>query len=308
MMTTTARPGARAQLWTWANKHTKWVLGMPAAAFVLIMLIVPLGFTIYLSFMDAYGSVRKPLKWIGFANYADIFTDAQRFWPAVLRTVVYSITTVGIELVLGLAIALLLRRAFVGQSFVRSVILLPLVATPVAVGMAWLLIFEPTIGVANQFLKMLGIPAQSWLTSPAQALPTLIFIDVWQWTPIMVVILLAGLVVLPEEPYEAAQVDGAGPVQVFRFITLPMLAPALVTAVLLRSIDAIKTFDMIYATKGPGGGTQHEAETLNILAYDLSFNYNEYGRGSALLVFFFVIILFVVYLLARLRDRWGAAL
>lgn len=306
MTTVTMNPGAR--LWAWANRHTKWVLGLPAAAFVLLMLIIPLGFTIYLSFMDAYGSVRKPLKWVGLDNYVYIFTDAERFWPGVWRTFLYSVATVGIELVLGLAIALLLRRAFVGQSFVRSVILLPLVATPVAVGMAWLLIFEPTIGVANQFMRLLGLPAQEWLTSPTQAMPTLIFIDVWQWTPIMVVILLAGLVVLPEEPYEAAQVDGAGPVQVFRFITLPMLAPAIVTAVLLRSIDAIKTFDMIYATKGPGGGTQHEAETLNILAYDLSFNYSEYGRGSALLIFFFIVILFVVYLLAKLRERWGAAL
>lgn len=306
MTTVTVKPAAR--LWAWANRHTKWVLGLPAAAFVLLMLIIPLGFTIYLSFMDAYGSVRKPLHWVGLDNYIYIFTDAERFWPGVWRTFLYSVATVGIELVLGLAIALLLRRAFVGQSFVRSVILLPLVATPVAVGMAWLLIFEPTIGVANQFLRMLGLPAQEWLTSPSQAMPTLIFIDVWQWTPIMVVILLAGLVVLPEEPYEAAQVDGAGPVQVFRFITLPMLAPAIVTAVLLRSIDAIKTFDMIYATKGPGGGTQHEAETLNILAYDLSFNYSEYGRGSALLMFFFIVILFIVYLLAKLRERWGAAL
>ncbi|MGF2948689.1 carbohydrate ABC transporter permease [Microbacterium alcoholitolerans] len=307
-MTTASATNPGTRLWAWANRHTKWVLSLPAAVFVLLMLIVPLGYTIYLSFMDAFGSVRKPLKFVGFDNYVYIFTNGERFWPAVWRTFIYSVATVGIELVLGLAIALLLRQAFRGQSFVRSVILLPLVATPVAVGMAWLLIFEPTIGVANQFMRMLGLPAQDWLASPSQALPTLIFIDVWQWTPIMVVILLSGLVVLPEEPYEAAQVDGAGPVQVFRFITLPMLAPAIITAVLLRSIDAIKTFDMIYATKGPGGGTQHEAETLNILAYDLSFNYSEYGRGSALLVFFFIVILFIVYLLAKLRERWGAVL
>lgn len=305
-MTATTRPGTR--LWAWANRHAKWVLSLPAAVFVLLMLVVPLGFTVYLSLTDAYGSVRKPKHLIGLENYAYIFTDTERFWPALGRTLVYSVATVGIELVLGVGIALLLRRAFRGQGFVRSVILLPLVATPVAVGMSWLLIFEPTVGVANQFMRMLGLAPREWLASPSEALGTLIFIDVWQWTPIMVIILLAGLMVLPEEPYEAAQVDGAGPVQTFFHVTLPMLAPSLVTAVLLRSIDAIKTFDMIYATKGPGGGTQHEAETLNILAYDLNFNYNEYGRGSALLVFFFILILFTVYLLAKMRERWGASL
>ncbi|MBL3688002.1 sugar ABC transporter permease [Leucobacter zeae] len=295
-------------IWDWMNRHAKWVLSMPAAVFVVLMLVVPLAFTVYLSLTDAYGSVRRPKKFIGLENYAYVFADSERFWPALWRTLLYSVATVGVELVLGLAIALLLRRAFRGQGFVRSVILLPLVATPVAVGMSWLLIFEPTIGIANQVLRAIGLAPREWLTSPSEALGTLIFIDVWQWTPIMVIILLAGLMVLPEEPYEAAQVDGAGPVQIFWHVTLPMLAPAVVTAVLLRSIDAIKTFDMIYATKGPGGGTRHEAETLNILAYDLNFNYNEYGRGSALLVLFFILILFTVYLLTKIRERWGASL
>lgn len=292
----------------WANRNANGVLAFPAAIFVLVLLVIPLGYTLYLSFTDSYGSVSRPSSWIGLDNYAYIVTDMDRVIPAVWRTVYYSVATVGIELVLGLLIALLLRKAFRGQSFVRSVVLLPLVATPVAVGMAWLLIFEPTNGVANQFMKMLGLPPQEWLTSASQAMGTLIFIDVWQWTPIMVVIILAGLMVLPEEPYEAAQIDGANSFKTFWYITFPMLGPTLVTAVLLRSIDAIKTFDMIYATKGPGGGTQNEAETLNILAYSMNFDYNEYGKGAALLILFFILILFMVYLMVKIRQRWGADL
>jgi multiple sugar transport system permease protein len=133
---------------------------------------------------------------------------------------------------------------------------------------------------------------------------TTAFIDVWQWTPMVVLILLAGLTSLPEEPNEAALVDGATAWQRFRFVTLPMLMPTVIVAILLRGIDAIKTFDILYATKGKGGGSFHEVETLNVYAYGLSFDYNEYGLASAVLIIFFLIIIGSMWALtARRREE-----
>jgi multiple sugar transport system permease protein len=252
---------------------------------------------------DAAGSISRPKDFVGLANYTHWLTDTERFWPAVGRTAYFTTAAIGFELVLGMLIALLLLKPFRGQGLVRVMILLPLVATPVAVGMMWLLIFEPSIGFANQLMRWIGLSPQGWISSKDQALNTLIFVDVWQWTPMMVLILLAGLSALPSDPYEAARVDGANAWQRFWHITVPLLMPAIIAAVLLRSIDALKTFDILYATKGRGGGSNNEVETLNILAYGESFEYSQYGSAAALLILFFVLILIVLALLALARVK-----
>lgn len=285
------RPGNAVTVADWMNRYMKQIFVLPAAVFVVLMLLFPLGYTLYLSMTDAYGSVSSPAGFLGGENYLRALTDSDRFWPAVGRTAAFTIGAVAIELVLGMAIALLLRRPFRGQGIVRVAILMPLVATPVAIGMMWLLLFEPTIGFVNELIGWFGLAPQGWISDPAQALPTLVFIDVWQWTPMVILILLAGLSSLPEEPDEAARVDGASNIQRFRYVTLPLLVPSIVTAVLLRSIDALKTFDILYATKGKGGGSFHEAETLNVYAYGLSFDYNDYGLASAVLILFFIMII-----------------
>lgn len=304
---TTRRPrgsdaGPLAAFNGWANRHIKWVFTVPALVFTAGMILFPVVYTLVLSLTDARGSIQREFSFTGLENYTELFTELPRFWPAVGRTLVFTGGAVLVELVLGLAIALLLRKPFLGQGLVRVIILLPLVATPVAVAMMWLLIFEPTIGFANELLGWLNLPEQGWISDPDQALPTLMFVDVWQWTPMVALILLAGLSTLPEEPEEAALVDGANAWQRLVYVTLPMLVPAIVTAVLLRSIDALKTFDLLYATKGRGGGSLHEAETLNILAYSLSFEYNDYGLASAVLVLFFLLVVFFAWLLFRISQ------
>jgi multiple sugar transport system permease protein len=291
-----------------ANRHRKWFLAGPAVAFIVLMVSFPLVYTVWLSLTDAAGSVNRPSDFVGLDNYVRLLTTDPRFWPAVGRTFYFTIGAVAVELVFGMVIALLLRRPFRGERWIRIVILLPLVATPVAVGMMWMLIFQPSIGAANEILRMLGMAPQPWLSSPAQALPTLMFIDVWQWTPMVALILLAGLTTIPEDPDEAARIDGANTWQRFWYVTVPMLAPTIVTAVLLRSIDALKTFDILYATKGKGGGSFHEAETLNVLAYSYSFDYNKYGLSSAVLMIFFILIVGVcAALIWGRRQRSTAA-
>lgn len=287
----------------WFDRNLKSIFTTPAVVFVALLIAFPIGYTVYLSLTNAQGSVTRPSDFVGLDNYVYWLTDTDRFWPAVGRTAYFTLMALGLEMVFGLAIAMLLRKTFRGQGFVRVLILLPLVATPVAVGMMWLLIFEPSIGFANTVMGWLGLPDQGWLSDKEQALNTVIFIDVWQWTPMIVLIALAGLSTLSDEPDEAARVDGANAWQRFRHITLPLLIPTLGAAAILRAIDALKTFDILYATKGRGGGSSHEVETLNILAYGESFEYSQYGSASALLVLFFMLIVIVLATLAILRKK-----
>ena len=275
----------------WANKHRKWVLAAPAMIFTALLIAFPVGWTLYLSMTNASGSVRKASEFIGLDNYAEVLTDFDRFWPSVWRTVYFTGGALFFEMALGMCIALLLWRPFRGEKWVRVAILLPLVATPVAVGMMWSLILDPNIGFANQMLSWVGIPDQPWLSGQDTALTTLMFIDIWQWTPMVVLILLAGLTSLSDEPDEAARVDGASAWQRFWYVTFPLIMPVFITAILLRGIDALKTFDILYATKGKGGGSFHEVETLNVYAYGLSFDYNDYGMSSAVLIMFFMMII-----------------
>lgn len=297
-----ARTSAAQSLSDWANKHRMWVLAAPAIVFIVALMVLPLLYTLVLSLTDAEGSIQRAFDFVWLENYASILGDVERFWPAVWRTGIFTAVAVTLEMTIGMAVALLLRKPFLGRGIVRVVMLLPLVATPVAVAMMWLLIFEPTVGFANQLLGWVGLAPQGWISDPSTALATLMLVDVWQWTPMVILILLAGLVGLPEEQQEAARIDGATSWQRFWHVTLPMLKTTVVAALLLRSIDAMKTFDLLYVTKGTGGGSSHEVETLNIYAYALSFDYNEYGMASALVVIYFLIILAVLVLLSMRRK------
>jgi multiple sugar transport system permease protein len=281
------------------HRRLRWIMLAPALAFVGLMIVFPLLFTLRLSFTDAFGAVNADTSWAGTRNYTDALSDDKRFWPALWRTVLFTVVAVAVETVLGLALAMLMRKPFRGVRWVRTVLIIPLLATPVAIGVLWLLVLDPTIGIANHVLTAIGLPPQEFLGSVSQSLPTLMLIDIWQWTPMLTIILLAGLSTLPTDPEEAATVDGAGPWQRFRHVILPMLGPTLASALVLRSVDALKTFDIIYATKGAGGGSSFEAETLNVLAYGLTFDYQEYALASAVLVLFTALIVGVVLLLRR---------
>ena len=187
----------------WIDKRIKYVFVLPALIFVLVMMVFPILYTLRLSFSQwSMGSLTPP-RWIGLRNFTSLLVQDRRFWPAVGRTFAFTIIAVVIETVLGVAIALILNRDMRGKNVIKTLFLLPMVATPVAVGMVWLLMYEPSIGVINYFLKLLGLPQGLWLASPAQALGSLILVDVWQWTPMITLIVLAGLAALPSEPYEA---------------------------------------------------------------------------------------------------------
>ncbi|NLL48395.1 MAG: sugar ABC transporter permease [Firmicutes bacterium] len=284
----------------WIDKRLRYLFVLPALIFVVVMMAFPILYTFRLSFTQWSMSATRPPKWVALGNYVSLLFNDPRFWGAVGRTFAFTIIAVAVETVLGVIIALVLNRETRGQNLIKTLFLLPMIATPVAVGMVWLLMFEPSIGVINYLLGLLGLPQGLWLASPNQALGSLILVDVWQWTPMITLIVLAGLASLSREPFEAAIVDGASVLQTVFHITLPLIKPTVVAAVILRTIDAFKTYDIIYTMTqgGPGFAT----ETLNIYSFVLGFQYFQMGKASALLMVFFALVLGLAIVLNWLKK------
>lgn len=282
------------------NKHIKHVFIAPAMLLTLALLVFPVIYTVYVSLTSWSGSALRPPSFVGFANFEQLFTTDVRFMDALGRTLLFTLVTVVIELVLGYCIALVLRKAFLGERLIRTIILLPVVATPVAISMAWLLIYDPTTGIANHTLRALGLPTQQFLGDTDMALTWLMVVDIWQWTPMIGLILLAGLTSLPQDPYEAAHVDGASRWQQFRFITFPLMIPAMFAALVLRLVDSLKTFDIIYTmTKG---GPGYATETLNTYGFMQAFEYTNFGMASAVIILFIAVVLVITLLTSKAQD------
>lgn len=260
---------------------------LPAIIFVAMLMVFPVLYTLFLSFTNWNLTSGDPLSFVGLKSYARVLTEP-RFLHALARTFLFTFFAVAIESVLGVATAIILNRAFVGKSVAKLLLLLPLVATPVAVGIVFNLFFDPTTGLANFLLQSVGLPQGLWISSAASVLPSLIIVDVWQWTPMITLIVLAGLAGLSNEPIEAAHVDGASEWQILRYVTIPMLMPVILTAMILRLIDALKTFDIIFAMTG--GGPGYASETLNIMGYKYSFEYFRMGQSSVILVVLFIVV------------------
>jgi len=269
------------------ENNLRLLFPLPAIIFVALLMIFPVLYTLFLSLTNWNLTSGAPLSFVGFDSYIRILSEP-RFLHAFARTFIFTFFAVAIEGVLGVAIAIILNRAFVGKSLAKLLLLLPLVATPVAVGIVFNLFFDPTIGLANFILQSVGLPQGLWISSAASVIPSLIIVDVWQWTPMITLIVLAGLAGLSNEPVEAAHVDGASEWQILRYVTIPMVMPVILTAVILRLIDALKTFDIIFAMTG--GGPGYASETLNIMGYKYSFEYFRMGQSSVILVVLFLVV------------------
>jgi multiple sugar transport system permease protein len=285
----------------WVEKNIWNIFMAPTIIFIIVMVLFPLVFTAYLSFTDWSMGVTAP-KFIGVQNYGDLLKD-ERFIKAAGRTLFLAVISVLTEVVLGTALAYFLHRNFRGKDLTKTLFLLPMVATPVAIGMVWLLIYEPTLGIANYLLKLLGINPVLWLVDTKMVLNSFLIVEVWEWTPMIMLIVLAGLAGLPGDPFESAVVDGANKWQLFSKISLPLIMPTVIIASLLRMIDALKTFDIIYSTTQ--GGPLFASETLNIMAYTTSFSYFQMGKGSALIILFLLVIGVVSAVMMAIRKKAG---
>jgi len=272
---------------SFTERNLRILFPLPALIFVALLMIFPILYTLFLSFTNWNLTSGNPFSFVGFNSYIRVLTEP-RFLHALGRTFLFTFFAVVIEGFLGVAIALILNRAFVGKSLAKLLLLLPLVATPVAVGIVFNLFFDPTIGLANFLLKSVGLPQGLWVSSASTVIPALIIVDVWQWTPMITLIVLAGLAGLSEEPVEAARVDGASEWQILKYVTIPMVMPVILTAMILRLIDALKTFDIIFAMTG--GGPGYASETLNIMGFKYSFEYFRMGQSSVILVVLFFVV------------------
>jgi len=262
----------------------KLILLLPAVLVVLTFTILPLLWTLGASFTDfhlfLHGFQKDvPVKFVGLNNWIDVMTD-QFFWHTAKNTIVFSVATVALELVIGLAVALSLRNITRGQRFFRVWFLLPLFLSPVAVGMiVGRMIFHEAVGPVNDILRDVGFAGIPWLSQAKWAMFTLIMVDVWQNTSFMVLLLYAGLMSIPDELYEAAKVDGASDIQGLFKITLPLLAPVAMVAILIKGLDAFKVVDIIKVVTGGGPGNSTESLTLNI--FDTSVRSGDISVGAA---------------------------
>jgi len=272
---------------SFTERNLRILFPLPAILFVAMLMVFPVLYTLFLSLTNWNLTSGSPLTFVGLRSYSRVLTEP-RFLHAVARTFLFTFFAVALEGFFGVAIALILNRAFVGKGVAKLLLLLPLVATPVAIGIVFNLFYDPTIGLANFVLKSAGLPQGLWVSSAATVIPSLIIVDVWQWTPMITLIVLAGLAGLSNEPVEAAHVDGASEWQILRYVTIPMVMPVILTAVILRLIDALKTFDIIFAMTG--GGPGYASETLNIMGFKYSFEYFRMGQSGVILVALFLVV------------------
>ena len=266
---------------------------------MVAIIAYPVAYTIWMSLQEWFASSLTRPKLVGVANYRRILVGDPRFRDAVARTVYFTFLVVGGETVVGVAMALLFNREFWGRGLLRTLAILPMVATPTAIGLVFVMMYHPTLGVANYLLSLAWLPPFKWTYSSGTALYALALVDVWQWTPLIMLIALAGLASLPREPYEAAHIDGASALQAFWHITLPLLRPALVVAVLFRAIDALKTFDIIFIITQ--GGPANASETINILLFNQAFSYFNMGYASSMAVALFAIVMGASLILIKVR-------
>ncbi|MGV1835971.1 carbohydrate ABC transporter permease [Rhizobium rhizogenes] len=279
-----------------------WPFVIPALVVIAAVIVFPWVFTLWMS-VNSW-TLGQSQSFAGFANYARLATD-MRFWEALWHTVLYTGLSVIAPVFLGTLAALIFDAQFPLRGFLRGIFVMPMMATPVAIALVWTMMLHPQLGVLNYLLSFVGIGPQEWIYNQVSVIPSLVLVETWQWTPLVMLIVLGGLAAVPREPYESAEIDGANVWQKFRYLTLPMIAPFLMIAVIIRSIDAVKSFDIIYAMTQGGPGTA--SETINIYLYNTAFSYYDIGYGSAMAVVFFILIvaLSFVLLMARQRANWS---
>lgn len=287
---------------TW---KTGWAFSLPGLSTLAIVMGLPLVYAILMSISSMTLMRPSLFPLTGFENYARIMSNAQ-FWSSLWLTVKYSIVTVVAEFVIGLGIALLLNAVVKTKPIYFAILTIPMAMSPVSVALIWRMLLQPNLGIMNHMMETVGLPRLDWLGSSDLALWSMAAIDIWQQTSFVVLILAAGLASLPRDPYEAAEVDGAGKIQQFWYLTLPMLRPVAAIAVIIQLINEFRTYDLTYVLTKGGPGTS--TEVLSFFAYRQAFLGLSLNEGSAaafillLIVLAITILFFWVLENRRFRD------
>ncbi|MCD6232442.1 sugar ABC transporter permease [Candidatus Aerophobetes bacterium] len=282
----------------------KYVLILPAIVYLILLTVYPFIYSIKISLTTLNIARPYPPRYIGLGNYAKLLSDSI-FLIAMRNTFFLTAISICAEFVLGFIIARIFFIAasfkLKGIGFLRTIYMLPMMITPIIFGLIWLYIFNPTLGVANYFLSLLGLPPVSWLGKSNIALYSIILVNVWEWAPFMMLLCLAGLSAIPPELFEVARIDGASWHQSVAFIELPLIKRVIVIGLLIRIMDNFRLFDLVYVTTGGGPGSS--TETLSMFAYRQSFMFFNVGYGAAASII--ILILGIILAQVLIKYTWG---
>jgi len=294
-----APPAARRFRWL-GDRGLAGLFVSPALLLLIFLSIFPLLWALYMSFTNYSATRDAPAEWVGFGNYIDVLTSSAVHERA-LTTLIYVVGAVTLQTVLGFTIAYLISRRSRGRGVLTTLFLTPMMLSPVVVGLFWKFMLDTQFGVVNSILGSLGFGQVEWLTSQRLALFSVIIVDTWQWTPFIMLIALAGLTAVPQYLYEAASIDRASEWFRFRHITLPLVWPLLLIAVLFRAIEAFRLFDLVYILTqgGPGVST----ETLSFHVYKVAFLGFDTGLASAYGILMVIVVIILAQLYLRYLDK-----
>ena len=281
------------------NFRHKFAFLLPGLVVLIGILIFPIGFMIRLS-LSSWDTFYPGLDFIGIENYVRLFTDDSRFWESFFRLSFLSITTVSLQYIIGFSLALMVWRDIIFKRFFRVLFLIPMMTTPVIMTVIWRTFFHESLGPVNDILSIFGI-APPWLTNEHLAKVTIIIVEVWQWTPFMFLLLLAGLLSLPKEPFLAASVDGAGPIRKFIYVTFPLMAPISIGAIIIRLIEASKIMDTVYVLTSGGPGTSTETSSYYIFVKGL--REFQFGYSAALSFTYLIIMIISLTIISKLLVK-----
>lgn len=279
------------------NKKIGYLYVIPVLIFLLFLTIYPMIFAIYNSFEDYTLTKPDQKSFTGFKNYL-FFLSNEDFWVILKNTIVFMVLSIFFTMVIGLSIALIIHRFEKIKSFLIFFTIPPMMVSAAVIGRIWRVMFD-YYGPINNFFSNIGIQRIDWLSNPKIALFSVIIVDIWQWTPFVVIILVAGLYALPKDLYEAASLDGAGFLSSFLYITLPLLKPIISIVLLFRIIDTIRVFDTIFVlTKGGPGLT---TELVSLTVYKYGIKYFQIGRGSALSIILLIFTSLIIFSVTKLK-------
>ena len=280
-------------------KH-KYVFLFPGLFVLIGILIFPIIFTIRLS-LSGWNSYTPEMNFIGITNYIRLFTDDPRFWESFFRLSFLSVTTVILQYIIGFALALIVWREIKFKRFFRVIFLIPMMTTPVIMTVIWRTFFHESLGPLNDLLGRLGVEPILWLSDPVIAKFTVIIVEVWQWTPFMFLLLLAGLLSLPKEPFLAAAIDGASSFRKFVYVTFPLMAPISIGAIIIRLIEASKIMDTVFVLTSGGPGTA--TETSSFYIYIKGLREFQMGYAATLSFTYLVIMIISLTIIAKVLTK-----
>ena len=286
------------------NIHTflwGWLFLLPTVCGLLILNIIPIFQTLYQSFFKT-GAFGRGNKFIGFGNYVKLFQDVT-VWQALINILKYAVVEVPFSIVFAVILAVLLNRNMRGKSIYRTIFFLPMVATPAAVAMVWRWLYNSEFGLLNHLLRLMGFSAANWLSNPSTAFISIAVVGIWSITGYNMVLFLAGLQEIPQDYYEAAEIDGASKLRQFVFITLPLLSPTMFFITVTRVIGALQVFDSIYVMLDITSPSFYKTQSLVYLFYRYSFMESNKGYGSAIVLLLLIVILLITGIQLRLQKK-----